>query len=297
MFVVVWEVEILTRDIVAKGYAQSAVSGFEMIGENIDGRIKNTDLQRLLKVALAVSVTIQTGLYLRYHKLLTEYETQRKGQSAMEQEKWRRRVALAFDVVFGMLHIPFFWDWSFEWDTFRSYGAGDMPWRFNPHTGKYAIPYHIDMLGMFLVVPFNVALIPRLVLYHSELWTEGAALARVANVEVSVGVAIRAGFTRTPGRYLFFLLAFPFVTCSMIFSNCERLVTPMYSSQHHAAWASYISLTTVGYGTDEAQTQCGRTVSMFLIILGIMVSQLQLALEDSGPVESHATSTFAKPPT
>ena len=149
------------------------------------------------------------------------------------------------------------------------------------------------MASMFLVLPFNVALIPRLVLYHSELWTEGAALARVANVNVSVGVAIRAGFTRSPGRYLFFLLAFPFVTCSIIFSNCERLVTPMYSSQHHAAWASYISLTTVGYGTDEAKTPCGRSVSMVLIILGIMVSHLQQVLQSDRLVPSGVFKSLA----
>lgn len=282
VFLVIWEVEIVTREIVKMGYTQSAVSGFEMNGENIDGRVKNTELQRLLKVGLLVCVTIQTGFYLRYHSLLTEYDTQRKGAREMHQARWSRRLSLAFDVVLGMLHIPFFWDWSFEWDTFRSYSEGDMPWRYDAPTGTYAVPYHIDMVSMFLVLPFNVALIPRLVLYHSELWTEGAALARVAKVEVSVGVAIRAGFTRSPGRYLFFLLAFPFVTCSIIFSNCERIVTPMYGSQHHAAWASYISLTTVGYGTDEAQTQCGRSVSLVLIILGIMVSRFFSALDNSG---------------
>eukprot|EP01043_Picozoa_sp_COSAG02_P073087 COSAG02_NODE_14059_length_1316_cov_0.775678_1_plen_343_part_10 len=231
VFLVIWEVDILTREIVKKGYTQAAVSGFVMNGENIDGRIENTELQRLLKVGLLICVTIQTGLYLRYHRLLTEYNTQRRGQREMDQERWSRRLGLAFDVVLGMLHIPFFWDWSFEWDTFRSYSEGDMPWRYDAPTGKFAVPYHIDMASMFLVLPFNVALIPRLVLYHSELWTEGAALASIANVEVSVGVAIRAGFTRSPGRYLFFLLAFPFVTCSIIFSNCERLVTPMYGSQ------------------------------------------------------------------
>ena len=199
----------------------------------------------------------------------------------MSGNKWRRLAGLTFDVVLGMLHVPFFVDWSFHWNSFRSFGAGDMPWPYDEATGTYAIPYHIDMASMFLVLPFNVALIPRLVLYHSELWTEGATLARVANVEVSVGVAIRAGFTRTPGRYIFFIIMFPFITCSIIFSNCERLVTPLYGSQHHAAWASYISVTTVGYGTDEAKTQCGRSVSMVLIILGIMVRRFQPALEHS----------------
>jgi hypothetical protein len=282
---VIVETEILTKAIVNQGYTQASVSGFiprpgSEIG--IVGHVTNTALMRQLKLQTFISISVQTVLYLRYWKLLTKYDTQRKGQAYMEETKWRRISGLVFDVVLGMLHIPFFWDWSFSWDTFRSYGSGDMPWPLNEATGKYSVPYHIDMLSMFLVLPFNVALLPRLVLYRSQLWTDGAALAGLAGVDVSVGVAIRAGFTRSPGRYLFFLLAFPFLTLSFIFSNCERLVNPMYGSHHHALWASYISLTTVGYGTDEAQTQCGRSISLVLIILGIMgTSMLISKVEDA----------------
>lgn len=51
----------------------------------------------------------------------------------------------------------------------------------------------------------------------------------------------------------------------------------------YALWASYISLTTVGYGGDEAQTGCGRGASIFIIFLGItgtslLISQVQDAL-------------------
>jgi len=55
----------------------------------------------------------------------------------------------------------------------------------------------------------------------------GLGLASLAKVNVDVGVAIRAGFTSNPGRYLFFLIMFPFVSLSFVFSNCERLVEPL----------------------------------------------------------------------
>ena len=77
-------------------------------------------------------------------------------------------------------------------------------------------------------------------------------------------------------------MAFPFVTLSFIFSNCERLVNPIYATHHHALWASYISLTTVGYGTDEAQTTCGRSVSLVLIILGIMGTSMLISKVQDG---------------
>lgn len=143
------------------------------------------------------------------------------------------------------------------------------------------IPYHVDMLSMFMVN--RVYLLPRLVLYHSSLWSQGSALATLANMEISVGVSIRAGFANNPGNYLFFFLMSPFMLLTFVFSNCERLVDPLYTGYHHSGWASFISLTTVGYGTDEAQTHCGRGVSTILIILGItgtslLISKVQDAL-------------------
>ena len=52
VFLVIWEVESITRAIVSQGYEQAAVSGFMMRGEEIDGLITNDEFQKLLKVCV-----------------------------------------------------------------------------------------------------------------------------------------------------------------------------------------------------------------------------------------------------
>ena len=52
VFLVIWEVEIITRTIVSEGYEQAAVSGFIMRGEEIAGLIENDEETKLLKVCV-----------------------------------------------------------------------------------------------------------------------------------------------------------------------------------------------------------------------------------------------------
>lgn len=195
----------------------------------------------------------------------------------MDERKVKRWILLFLDMLMGFMHVPFFLDRPFSMNSFRTYGDYTGPWPLHIPTGTIQVPYHLDMGAMWVVLPYRVLLLPRLVLYHSKIWKKGAALASLANVEVGVGVAIRTGFASKPWSYLFFLIAFPFFSLSFIFSNCERLVEPLYGTHHHAAWASYVSLTTVGYGNDESQTMCGRAASMVLIILGIMGTSLLIS--------------------
>ena len=77
VFLVIWRWRSLRCDR-EDGLHAVDYLGFEMNGVNIDGRIENTQLMKPLKVGLLICVTIQTGLYLRYHGLLTEYKPRGK---------------------------------------------------------------------------------------------------------------------------------------------------------------------------------------------------------------------------
>lgn len=232
---------------------------------------------KLLKLCLLFTMVAQALAYKRYDQFFYEYQVQKNGQRVMDEGKVKRRILLGMDILMGFIHVPFFMDKPISMNSFRTYGDYGGPWPLHIPTGTIQVPYHLDMAAMWVVLPYRVLLLPRLVLYHSKIWKKGAALASLANVEVGVGVAIRTGFATAPWRYLFFLIAFPFFSLSFIFSNCERLVEPFYGTHHHAAWASYVSLTTVGYGNDESQTMCGRAASLVLIILGIMGTSLLIS--------------------
>jgi hypothetical protein len=216
------------------------------------GHTRNTDMQKLLKLTLLFTMIGQALAYKRYDEYYYQYQVQRSGQKAMDARKWKRRISLFLDILMGFVHVPFFMDKPFSMSTFRTYGGYDGPWPFDEATTTVELPYHMDMAAMFVVLPYRVLLIPRLVLYHSKIWSQGSALASLAKVEVGVGVAIRSGFARHPWIYLFFIMAFPFVALSFIFSNCERLIDPIYGTHIHAMWASYVSLTTVVSTTHSA---------------------------------------------
>lgn len=266
-FLMVFEVEVTTHNIIDSNGANG-------------GHINHTDQMRGLKAAITVLVVLQACFYLHYYYLHTKFETQKKGEKVMDDHRWRRWGSLVWDLVICLIHMPFFVDFAFSMETFRTYDDYSGPWPWNATTGKVSIPYHGDMLSMFMVN--RVFLLPRLVLYHSSLWSAGSALATLANVEVGVGVAIRAGFAKNPTKYLFFFLMAPFISLSFIFSNCERLVDPIYTQHHHAAWASFVSVSTVGYGTDEAQTQCGRAVSFMMIAVGVTCTAMLISKVQDG---------------
>ena len=209
------------------------------------GHVSNSDVQRLLKVMLLFTMVAQALAYKRYDSLYYKYLVRKNGQKAMDAKKWQRRLNLSLDMLMGFVHVPFYMDKPFSMTTFRQYGDYGGPWPVDPATVTVELPYHMDMAAMFVVLPYRILLIPRFVLYHSKIWEQGAALASLANVEVGVGVAIRSGFARHPWLYIFFITAFPFVALSFIFSNCERLIDPIYGQHMHAFWASYVSLTTV----------------------------------------------------
>lgn len=209
------------------------------------GHVSNTELQKLVKMILLVTMFLQALAYKRYDSLYYEYLLRKNGQKAMDVVKWKRRLWLGVDLLMGFWHVPFFMDKPFSMTTFRTYGDYGGPWPVEETTVTVELPYHMDMAAMFVVLPYRILLIPRFVLYHSKIWEQGAALASLAKVEVGVGLAIRSGFARQPWLYILFVIAFPFVALSFIFSNCERLIDPIYGEHAHSFWASYISLTTV----------------------------------------------------
>ena len=134
---------------------------------------------------------------------------------------------------------------------------------------------------MFMVV--RVYHIPRLTLYHSSLWNDATTnFASLASFEITISIAVRAMFARFGVSAIIFFLIIPFVCLSFVFSNCERLFNTLYQEHHHALWASFVSLTTVGYGTDEAHTACGRGVSGLQILLGITGTSLLIAEIQNG---------------
>jgi hypothetical protein len=209
------------------------------------GHVSNDDVHRLLKVMLLCTMIAQALAYKRYDSLYYKYLVRKNGQKEMDARKWQRRLSLGIDMFMGFVHVPFFMDKPFSMTTFRQYGDYGGPWPVDMTTVTVELPYHMDMGAMFVVLPYRILLIPRAVLYHSKIWEQGAALASLANVEVGPGVAIRSGFARHPWLYIFFITAFPFVALSFIFSNCERLIDPIYGQHMHSFWASYVSLTTV----------------------------------------------------
>ena len=221
------------------------------------GHLSNTEDQKLLKMLLLVTMVLQALAYKRYDSLYYEYLLRRHGQKQMDVKKWNRRLSLAVDMLMGFVHVPFYMDKPFSMTTFRTYGDYGGPWPVQESTVTVELPYHMDMAAMFVVLPYRILLIPRFVLYHSKIWDQGAALASLANVDVGVGVAIRSGFARQPWLYILFVIAFPFVALSFIFSNCERLFNPIYGEHAHSFWASYVSLTTVV--RIELQTCCVRS--------------------------------------
>jgi len=215
-----------------------------------DGSVKNTTVMVALKIGILVAVSLQALFFMRYQKLLYGLTLAKKSAQAMHSTRWKRRAQFMLEILLCLFHSPFWIDQNFHVHTFRSIDY-DGPW--TTVGEKVLIPFHSDMFAMFMVN--RVYLLPRLVLYHSALWSEGSALASLAKMEISVGVAIRAGFTKHPARYLFIFLLFPFAALTFVFSNCERLIDPLYTAYHHAVWSSFVSLTTVGYGTDEAQVR------------------------------------------
>ena len=101
------------------------------------------------------------------------------------------------------------------------------------------------LASVFLVLPFNVALIPRLVLYHSELWTEGAALARVANVELALACNQDYALSRTlpvlppgvPFRHLLYhLLELRTAGDSDVWLTAPRSVGELYIADDGWLW-------------------------------------------------------------
>lgn len=209
------------------------------------GHVSNSEAQKLLKLMLLFTMVAQALSYKRYDSLYYKYLVRKNGQKAMDARKWQRRLWLFLDMLMGFVHVPFFMDKPFSMLTFRTYDGYAGPWPVDTATVTIELPYHMDMAAMFVVLPYRILLIPRFVLYHSKIWAQGSALASLASVEVGVGVAIRSGFARHPWLYIFFITAFPFVALSFIFSNCERLIEPIYGQHSHAFWASYVSLTTV----------------------------------------------------
>ena len=269
------EVESVTRAIVATK------------GENA-GFHENTDFERILKALILVVVCCEIVCVIRHNRLVTLLTAVRKGVEFVHHHRVRRTRNLVIECLLLFLHVPFFYDqWFFMW-TFRRYeGSWYGPWpqmtnTSHPFAWKVEVPYHMDMAAMFMF--FRVYHIPRFVLYHSVLWDDATTnFAAMAQIEITSSIALRAVFARFGVSAIVFFLTVPFICLSFVFSNCERLVNELYNSQHHALWASFVSLTTVGYGTDEAHTACGRGASLLQILLGItgtslLIAQIQNAL-------------------
>ena len=269
------EVESVTRAIVATK------------GENA-GFHENTDFERILKVLILVAICCEIFCVIRHNRLVTLLTAVRKGVEFVHHHRVRRTRNLVIECLLLSLHIPFFYDqWFFMWSFRRYEGSWYGPWpqmtnTSHPYAWKVEVPWHMDMASMFMF--FRVYHIPRFVLYHSTLWDDSTTnFAALAQIEITASIALRAVFARFGVSAIVFFLCVPFVCLSFVFSNCERLVNELYNSQHHALWASFVSLTTVGYGTDEAHTACGRAASIFQILLGItgtslLIAQIQNAL-------------------
>ena len=65
------------------------------------GHVSNTELQKLVKMIMLVTMFLQALAYKRYDSLYYEYLLRKNGQKAMDVVKWKRRLWLGVDLLMG----------------------------------------------------------------------------------------------------------------------------------------------------------------------------------------------------
>eukprot|EP01052_Picozoa_sp_SAG31_P025676 SAG31_NODE_2265_length_6057_cov_1.956193_7_plen_438_part_00 len=199
---VIIELEILT-----KGYLDT-------------GTYAQTGMTQTLKGIISFCSLISAGFMMRYYQHWFSYLVVTQGTMYLKRQRHWLRLQFLAELLLVTLHVPPGVDLSFR-DEFvvGTDGSGSAP----------TVLYHVDILGM--VVLLRVYLLPRCVLFFSELWSSNtvAMVAALREVSITTGMAMKSIFKKHKILMTFFTCLVPLVTCSYLFSFCERLANPYWA--------------------------------------------------------------------
>jgi voltage-gated potassium channel Kch len=203
-----------------------------------------------LKVALLVLSIVQCLIVLAYYRV----RVHRAGQAGRTLTLTReRKQQLALELAVNLFHpVP---------GVFR---------------GRW------DLLG--LAMTLRLYSVVRLVHYGSsfykdrvkyQLSAERGVCLTTRKIDVNWSASLKAGFESHPGRFTFVLLAMGYFGAAFLVFATERLSQPeVFASFSNVLWFAFVTMTTVGYGDMSPTSTFGRLATVFMGLVGIVLSAL-----------------------
>lgn len=201
---VIIELEILT-----KGYLDT-------------GAYKQTTATQVLKGVITFCSLVSALFITRYYQHWFSYLVVTQGTMYMKRQRTWLYLKFLVELLLVTLHVPPGLDLTFrdKYVVEIDDGSG---------SNEPTVLYHVDICGM--VVLLRVYLLPRCLLYFSELWSDYkvSVVAAIQGVQITVGMAMKATFKKHAILMTFFTCLVPLVTCAYLFSFCERLADPFWA--------------------------------------------------------------------
>jgi hypothetical protein len=222
----------------------------------------------VLKGIVSFSSCVAFIFLLRYQALRYQYIEATEGQLALERGRVGRILTTILEIMITCGHVPPFV--NFTWT------AGATLQECDATSCDFMYVCHIDMLSLIMLA--RIYLLPRFMLYTSELWTSPtvAMVASMNSITISISMATKLAFAKRPFTFTLCVCFVPYVASSIMFSYCERLLSPEYANWGEIFY--YLFLAFSGEVAVDAATECGKISLALLIINGMIGASLLMTL-------------------
>ena len=266
MFVICFICLVIELQILTKGYLESRETA-------PPGIYEQTIPTEVLKGVISFCSLISALFMIRYYQHYYRYLLITQGSLHIKRNRHWLRFRFLCEFLACCIHVPpgVSYTW-FSWSLF--------PQEVSDESGFSGdIYYHIDIFNLLILV--RVYLLPRSVLYFSELWSSNTVtfVASMNDVQITTSMAVKAIFSKHAVLMTLFTCVVPWICFAFMFSFCERLADPFWAEGGVIPFHAFYNLflTFAGEVAAEPNTWCGRGATVMQVLIGLL-GTVRLAL-------------------